>query len=160
MSFLKLFFLCLMVTLLSACGFHTRTVTTLPPELRTLNVTSLVPHSDIKPLLVENLKELGVNVTPTAKNTLTIVSENFGQSKAILGTAQQLNSVTLTYTVTYQLNNTQTTLTTSTSYLQNASQILGDTTVIPSLQQSLLRNMAQQILSHLAASDTHHALSH
>lgn len=152
--------LCLTLFALSACGFHVRSQASLAPELKTLNVTSMDAHSDIKPLLVANLKQLGVNITPTAANTLSIVSENFSQSKSILGTAQQLSSVNLYYTVTYKLNNTQTTLTTTSSYLQNANQILGDTTMIPSLQQSLLRDMAQQILTHLASDNTRHALSH
>jgi LPS-assembly lipoprotein len=152
--------LCLAFFSLTACGFHVRNQANLPPELKTLNVTSFDTHSNIAPLLIENLKQLGVTITPNAPNTLAIVSENFSQSRSILGTAQQLNSVNLYYTVTYKLNNAQTTLTTSVTYLQNANQILGDTTMIPSLQQNLLRTMVQQILSHLSADNTRHALSH
>ena len=155
---------------LTACGFHIRSTADIPPQLKTLYLSSADKHSALAPLLKQNLKELGVNVVNLPQDapvTLAILSENFSQTKTILGTAQTLNSVNMYYTVTFAVTRNDhkslaspITLTTTTSYLQNASQILGDTTMLPSYQQELIRNMISQILSHLSARNTVHALSH
>lgn len=167
MKFLLIFIFCIT---LSACGFHIRSTADIPPQLKILYVSSADKHSVLAPLLKQNLRELGVNVVNSPQQaplTLAILSENFSQTKNILGTAQTLNSVNMYYTVTFAIegNDHQSlvspiTLTTSTSYLQNSSQILGDTTMLPSYQQELIRNMISQILSHLSARNTVHALSH
>jgi LPS-assembly lipoprotein len=153
--------------LLTACGFHIRSHTDLSPQLKVLAIENTDPHSTLTPLLSQNLKELGVTIRQEAPVTLLILNENFSQSKAVLGTAQQVNTVSLSYTVTFVLKDytqktliSPITLTTSTSYLQNANQILGDTTMLPSFQQELIRNMTSQILSHLSARNTAHALSY
>jgi LPS-assembly lipoprotein len=166
---LMLLFLFLILTL-SACSFHVRSKQDMPPELKTLSIENPDKRSNLTPLLSENLKELGVNVVNSENGNspviLSILNENFSQSKAILGTAQQVNNISLYYTVTYALKDKNQkliipsqTLTTSTSYFQNANQILGDTNLIPSLQQELMRNMVNQLLSHLAARKVQHALS-
>jgi outer membrane lipopolysaccharide assembly protein LptE/RlpB len=154
---------------LSACGFHIRSTANIPPQLKTLYISSTDKHSMLAPLLKQNFRELGMNVVNTPQDapiTLAILSEHFSQSKTILGTAQTLNSVNMCYTVTfavsrndYQSLPTTMTLTTSTSYLQNASQILEDNTMLPSYQQELIRNMVSQILPHLSTRNTVHALS-
>ncbi len=167
MKFLLIFIFCIALT---ACGFHIRSQTDIPPQLKTLYLSSAEKHSVLAPLLKQNLRELGVNIVKSSQQapvTFAILSENFSQSKIILGTAQTLNSVNMYYTVTFAVesNDHKTlvspiTLTTSTSYLQNSSQILGDSTMLPSYQQELMRNMVRQILSHLSARNTVHALSH
>jgi LPS-assembly lipoprotein len=171
---MRMKFICILLLInclfLTACGFHLRSSADIPAQLKILYVESAVPHSNLAPLLIQNLQSLDVHVVPRAQDapvTLEILSENFSQSKAVLGTAQQINTVNLYYTVTFTLKSrdqktyiSPVTLTTTTSYLQNATQILGDTLMLPSYQQMLMRNMVDQIIFHLSAKNVHYALHH
>lgn len=168
-SRIKLLFIFISCLCLTACGFHIRSKADIPPQLKILYISSVDKHSNLIPILRQNFEELGVHIVQTpqrAPYTLAILNEKFYQSKIALGTAQQINTVSMYYTVTYAItrNDHKTlvspiTLTTSTSYLQNTNQILGDMTMLPSYQQTLMRTMANQILSHLSAKNTAHALS-
>lgn len=167
---LSLYLLCMIfAVMLSSCGFHTRSANDLPVGLKNLTLitaeNSTPNNNNLKALLAQQLQALGVNLTPHSPISLIIVNEKFSPFLSRLGTAQQLNSIDLYYTVTYQLKNadqkilSETSLTTHTTYLENANQILADTRRIPLLQQELVQQMVSQIISHLSAVDTHRAVS-
>ena len=161
-----IFFYSLVSATINSCGFHIRNYQELPSTLKVLQITASDPHSSLQALLKKNFQGMGLILTSQAPVTLDILSENFTQSKNAIGTAQQLNTVTLYYTVTYVLKNpanqpiiTPVTLTVTNNYLQNASQILGDISVTSSLQQEMMRTMSQKIFFQLGAKNTRDALS-
>lgn len=155
---------------LTGCGFHfrdSRSSSSVP--LKSIYVQDTAnSRTGLEFALRQNLQALNIKTVAKATQsplTLTIVSDNFSQGSAILGTAQQLNALTLNYTVTIVLKNSQgenitqpRILTTSASFWQNANQILGDSAAIPALKQSLIRDMSQKILAYLNSQDTQQAL--
>jgi LPS-assembly lipoprotein len=163
--YLLVVFVCLM---LSACGFHIRNQADMPPQLRILTIENANVHSSLTSQLAANLESLGVTIVKPSRPapfTLSILADSFSQTNSVLGTAQQLNTITLNYAVTFAIRDAQghyiilpSTIISSTAYLQNASQVLGDTAAIPQLQQALIRDMIQKILAKLAAQNTRQAL--
>lgn len=151
---------------ISGCGFHIRSYQDVSPALKRLTVTSLSSHGSLKDLLIQTFQGMGVTIEPRANRVLQVKNEFFSSSKNTIGTAEQLNTVTLTYTATIEIQDASgkprlpdATFTTSTSYLQNANQILGDINTTSSLQQELMRSMVQQIMGYLSSQDVKHALS-
>lgn len=162
---LKFIFTLLLCTVLSGCGFHFRDATMTFPHIKTIYIQD---EADARTGLVfslrQNLEALGVHPLDAAKNanmTLVILSDNFNQSTTPLGTAQQLNAQTLTYTVKVVLRDAQgknhrapTQLSTQITFWQNANQILGDTNAMQQLRQNLVRDMTHKILAYLSANET------
>jgi len=154
---------------LTACGFHVRNTSNLPPQLKTIYLDNSNERSNLTGQLEQNLQELGVHVVSLpnqAPVTLAIISDAFSQTSGALGTAQQLNTVTINYNVTFVLRDKNQkniiapiSINSNTSYVQSASDIFGDTTAIPSLEQGLTRDMIEKILAYLDATKTRTALA-
>jgi LPS-assembly lipoprotein len=152
--------------LITSCGFHIRDYQNISPKLRVLSIKSENPHSSLKDLLNQSLIGTGITLDSKADYTLFIKNENFLTSKNTIGTAEQLNTVGLSYNVTIAILNKagneivpEATFSNNTNYLQNANQILGDIGTTTSLEQELMRNMTHQIMSYLTSQDIQHALS-
>ncbi|HEV2613885.1 MAG TPA: LPS assembly lipoprotein LptE [Gammaproteobacteria bacterium] len=167
MNRILLLMICL---LLSSCGFHFRdSPTTVSPELKSIYIQDEADaRTGLYFSLRQNLQALGITLVdkPTkAPVSLVILDDGFGQSITAMGTAQQINSQILTYTVTLVLrdangkNITQpVTLNTASHAWQNSNQILGDTTALPDLRKKLTTDMTQKILAYLSATDTQKAI--
>lgn len=161
---MKKYFIVLLCCFLTACGFHLRNQYDVPPQLNTLYVQSTHPQGNLIMQVKENLRDLNVHITNSASQapyTLDITNENFSQAGNLMGTAQQVNLLTITYSVTFALKNKKQqtiagpwVVTSSNSYLQNANQILSDSSITSSLQQQLIRSTVDKILQHLNAQDT------
>jgi outer membrane lipopolysaccharide assembly protein LptE/RlpB len=165
--FIALLFWIIALFVITSCGFHIRDYQELSPKLKVLSIKSNKPHSSLKDILSANFQGRGNALDSKANYTLVIRSENFSTSKNTIGTAEQLNSVGLSYNVTVVLlDNTgnevvpETAFTSSTNYLQNANQILGDISTTSSLEHELMRNMAHQIMNYLTSQDIQRALSY
>jgi len=154
--------------LLSGCAFHFRRTEDIPPKLQTVYIQTVQPQSELTSQLSETFQGLGVNIVKHPKEapiTLSILQDSFTQSYTLLGSAQQLNSAILTYTVSLVLTDPRgknltvpVTLSTQMTYWQSANQILGDTTALPVFKQTLAHAMIQKILAYLNAESTRNAL--
>jgi LPS-assembly lipoprotein len=159
----------LLLLLMSGCTFHLRSPANLPPQLKKITIDNTNSRSSLTSQLASTLQDLGVQVTKpsqTAPIILAITNDAFSQSSSTLGTAQLLNSITLNYNVTFILRDNHgnnltmpASITSNASYLQNANQVLGDTSAIPALQQQLVHDMIQRIIAKLSAQQVHSALT-
>ena len=150
--------------LLSSCGFHFRRDEVITPPVKTIYIQDNTDsRSGLVFALRQNLQAVGIRPVNQAKNspvTLVILSDVLDQSTTPLGTAQQLNAQTLSYTVKVALQDahgktikTPTTLNTQITFWQNANQILGDTNAIQALKENMIRDMTQKILAYLRANE-------
>lgn len=154
-------FLCL---LLSGCGFHFRHDEVIAPPVKSIYIQDNTDsRSGLVFALRQNLQAVGVRPVSKAKNApivLVILSDELNQNTTPLGTAQQLNAQTLSYSVKVALQDAQgktiknpTTLNTQITFWQNANQILGDTNAIQALKENMIRDMTQKILAYLRANE-------
>ena len=170
MNALKILLLLLLTALLSGCGFHFRQENSLPPTLHFIYIDNTQSDTGLTSELTQILQGMNVHTVKNKQSVpvrLVITQDHFTQTQNLIGSAQQLNSGMLSYTVTILLQNkvgknitTPVTLSTSVSYWQSANQILGDTTALPALKQNLVHTMTAKILAYLNADDTRQALSH
>ncbi|MDX2164928.1 MAG: hypothetical protein SFW07_05900 [Gammaproteobacteria bacterium] len=154
-------FLCL---LLSGCGFHFRDDEAIDPPVKSIYIQDNTDsRSGLVFALRQNLQAVGVHPASKAKNArivLVILSDKLNQNATPLGTAQQLNAQTLSYSVKVALQDARgktiknpITLNTQITFWQNANQILGDTNAIQALKENMIRDMTQKILAYLRASE-------
>lgn len=154
---------------LSACAFHFRDQHSAPVYINNIYILDQTDNrTGLEFLLRHDLKAVGINTEDSPCNAplrLIILNNQFGQTITTLGTAQQLNSQVITYSVTVVLKNKKdkaitqpAKLITSTAFWQNSNQILGDTAAIPELKQLLVREMSQKILAYLSANQTKQAI--
>ena len=164
------FFVLFLPLSLTACGFHLRNQYDVPPQLNTLYVQSIKPQGNLTTQFKASLRSLNVHVTDQASQapyTISITNENFSQTGNLMGTVQQVNLLTITYTVTFALKNSQQQIiagpwivSSSNSYLQNANQVLSDSAMTATLQQQLVRNTVDKMLQYLNATNTRNKLQH
>lgn len=151
---------------LGGCGFHFSNQSSVPPLLHKLYFRTNNSHSDLSQQLSNRLQDLGITLISSAEQSpviLSITSENFAQSRRFIGTAEQLTSVNLQYTVTFDFEDRAGqmlagpfTVSSSRSYLQNASQILGDNSYTVNAEQAMVKDIAVQMISFLNSKKIQH----
>lgn len=152
---------CVFALLLSGCGFHLRSQTALPPQLKRIYLQSATPFSLLTLQFQQTLKRMGVTIVQqpqSAPITLQLMADNFSQLITGTSTTNQLTSYTLTYTVSYQLLDPQGNaliepqhISVNRNFTANNNQMLGSTNEQALLQQEMRREATLQIMNQLSA---------
>lgn len=160
-----LIFLFLMLT---ACGFHLRGETFLPPGLNTLYVEGPVVYNSLTAALQQTIHSMGVSIASNVKDaqvTLQILTQSFSQQLINISPNTLVNTYRLEYLVTLQLLNRSGaviygpfTVKTESSYAISDKQILGDTSFLASKQQEMRRDAIALIFNRLSAMDARTAI--
>ncbi len=102
----KFLFIFAFSILLSSCGFHLRTQSQLPQQLRVLYVQSKTPYGSFETQLRQTLQSSGVKIvkSPDASPvTLHIVSTNLANTTTTIGPSSQSRIYTFVYSVEFNL---------------------------------------------------------
>lgn len=154
---------------LSACGFHLRGDSHLPPELHALHLQTNT-KSDFTKELSSKLNTSGVHLTQTAKEAplvLHVIDESVNRQLNSISSNAQLRYYTLAYSVHYQLldkHNRQIiapqVLTTSRHYSVNPHQLLGsqneENTLIKEMQEELVSLLMNRLNAESVRTALHH----
>lgn len=107
-QFIKILVLC-SIGLLSGCGFHLRSATSLPPQLHKMYLATDNPYGDFTLTFKKSLQDAGIELTNAAnlaKVTLTL-TYNYAATTTSTGTSTQARLYTLNYAAITTLQNTQ-----------------------------------------------------
>lgn len=155
--------------LISGCGFQPRRASSIPPQLRHLDIQTSKPYSEFITELSELLTSLDIQLSVNKKEapyTLQVLNINYSQSNPPITTTSLAVTLTYTLSVNVRLIDRQnkniirkTLITASRSIAQNPSQVYtpGTATVI---KQELRRDVTSKIYYLLIANNTRNALNH
>jgi len=165
MQFINKFsILCFLLFTLTACGFHLRGHSPIPPELSVLYLQTDSPYSAFSKQLKQYLIASKVNLVESAEDapiTLKVISAKSSQALTSSGANGQTNTYNLAYTVTYQLLNnngvaiqTPQTVVSTRDYSVTSNQLLSDTNVQSSLVDQMQREAIYQMITRMRAPNT------
>jgi len=159
------FLITVLVSLITACGFHLRKSAQIPASMQPIYIASTSPNSLFVQALRRQLDANGIALADsvaTAKSTLTItkISNNTLLSSLRGGAeaGQYTVSSSVTFNVVDQHNNMivpTKTISQQTTYSSNATQALSANYTSSNLSNTLQDQIAVQILNILAALDKH-----
>ena len=155
----KLFFAVMMMSLLTACGFHLRGDVPLPPQLKVMYLQSNNPYDPftiaIKNLLISHQIKI-VASQSDAPVTLQILSVNFNQALTNISPNTQVRTYSLTYTMSFQLKSPDNTvilppavITTTLPFSTSDAQLLADSQVLVQQQQQMQADLVVQLFNRL-----------
>ncbi len=153
--------LCILVGILSGCGFHLRGVESFPSPMRSMMIESKYPNTPAVLNLREKLVTNGIVLTTSPSQAKTILElsdlSTSDQAISLLG-AGQASTHRLTDTLTYTLREAGTmrilagpeTIQMSRNYNSNASLILSDDYIANDMSKSLQQEVASEIFDRLS----------
>lgn len=155
-------FFCMLIILLTlnGCGFQLRGYRanqTLP--FHTLYLQSNSPYTNFTQALRQTLNSYGVNTrVSSAPLTLQILSQNFSRTITSLGNAGQTTTYLLSYSVFFQLIDTQDhillpsqQILATRNFSITSNQLGGDLNTQNDLQDDMQRDVIQQLITRLAS---------
>ena len=166
---MKKLILIILLLSLAGCGFHLRGQQELPPQLHRIYLQSYDPYSPLTKQIRQTLHTVGVVIVQqpqAAPVTLQIISEQSGQQVTGQGVSGQLTTYMLSYTMVYQLLDTQgrplqeaQMITTTHYYSIGANQLLGDTQIQQNFQNTMRNEVIDQLLYRLNSENTRYAVT-
>ncbi len=157
----KYFLLLTLCLALCSCGFHLRSINSIPQALRTLYIASSNNYAPATKLLRSELRQSGfkmVHNPQQARYTLKIINElfNTNQPSTLFAGSVQFMTVTLYYNVTFTIvddNNHAVipvnTVSASSTMTASANQMLGSSNEELLIKQELVREVVNQIINQL-----------
>lgn len=161
-------FLFAVLLLLTSCGFHLRGQTQIAPELHVLYLQTPQPYGPFAVQLRRGLRSMGIVLVDSIKDAprvLRILNDSLGQQLTAISANTQVRTYTLTYTITFQIEDCQgviilppQTVSTVTTYETSVIQTLGDRDVLNTVQEEMRRDAIGQIINRLNAKKSRLAL--
>lgn len=149
--------------LLAGCGFHLKGVFSMPPSLKTLQISPDQPYDDFQRVLKQLLKNNHIQIVehdrarPLPVATLTILSQTFSERTIAYGTNGLPNRAALELKISYQLSNVQGKLLENSSLVTVERELILDPNAILGtdnergyLQTELYRDAASQLVRQLS----------
>ncbi|AHL77002.1 lipoprotein [Stutzerimonas stutzeri] len=137
--------------LLSACGFQLRGTGDTSFALDELNLEARDSYGETAMQLEELLKDNGVRVSPSARYTLDLVSEQTRQRTASYTTAARSAEYELSSVLDYEFRGPQNTVLMQDSvevqkvYVHDSSNLIGSDQEAGQLRQEMRRELLQQL---------------
>lgn len=151
--------LVLLCVCLSACGFHLRGQHTLSAKLSPMSIERNHVDSALITQLKQSLKQNGVRVISTPEKAhahLQLISANFSQSSAELGSNTQWRRHTLRFNIAFQLldRRGKTILANDNvsvirQFTENPNQLLGSDNERRTLRAEMRREAIERLMSRL-----------
>jgi len=146
-----------LITALSACGFHLRGSVQLPPELVTINVQDAKPSTDIAPVLRTALRNAGVQISGSAPMLLQLNAEQYGKRVLSVDSVGRAQEYGLSYTVRFSLKGrdgaevwlAEQSVTQTRDLRFDATAVLGTENEEALLKEEMRRDAVLQILRRL-----------
>lgn len=161
--FYNFFWTLILALTLNGCGFHLGGYSAGKGQIipfQTLNLKShLPPYSNFNKALQETLNSFGINTQESsAPITLEILSENFRRTLTSLGNAGQTTTYLLSYTVRFQLIDTQQRvvlppqhIVVTRNFSITSNQLGGDLNTQLNLQEEMQRDVIQQLIIRISS---------
>ncbi len=156
---------CLLLLLLTSCGFHLRGMCNMP---RWLNNTSIIVQNanrDLGPLLSDQLKTWNIQVCPdaaTASYWLIIEEDHFQQQISSISSSTTPRQYQLIYTVKFKLQQAKgkdiipdSQVVVSRQITINSDRILGSSNEEEHTKNDLRRDAVNQIIERLSRAHEH-----
>ena len=151
-------------TLLCSCGFHYRGHVSLPAQLQSVYIESHDPYDAFIKELRHTLKAAHVTVTDTEEKallTLDIVRDTYHVRLMTIGGSNQTREYLLTYSVTYQLKDSEgqvltpaQTVSVTRNHISNANQLLGNNNEEAQLKHEMIKEVIYKLLLRLSSPQT------
>lgn len=153
--------LMLATLLLAGCGFHLQRPLTFTPQVKQLYIQTSQPYSSFIQSLKRTLTANELHITHTAKSasaTLNIIKIHESNGLSALSGGGSAGQYTTRLSITFSVVNAKgkvllpaNTLSQSSSYSSNATQVLSSVHQSQSLLAQMESSLSQQIVSQLAA---------
>lgn len=157
MNFVKATIVALVVSTLSACGFHLRSEYTIPEEIKKISVTSYDQYSAITRLVKEQLRLSRIDIVPPSADIPNLYIEEEHIRDRTLSLYQNTSAAEkeIIYTVTYwvtlpEIGSKPFKATIARSYLDNPLSALAKTAERHLLENEMRALSAQQIIRQMA----------
>jgi len=157
LSSLKVTIVVLIVSLLSACGFHLRGDYSVPEELNKISVTSYDQYSTFTRMMKSQLRINDVEIVPPAENTpnLHIISEGVGERTLSLYQSTLAAEKELTFNASYrvtipELGSKTFSTSVTRSYLDNPLTALAKSVERDMIEDEMRKLATSQILRQMA----------
>jgi LPS-assembly lipoprotein len=148
----------LVLSLLTACGFHLRGPQTLVLPFKTMSLISA--PGQLRETLRETLIAYRINITESAPLKLHIIDATWINTPLGLIDTGQTTPYLLTYTVTFEVLDTHhrillpaQTITSQRNFTVSSNQFEGDLNTQEMLKTSLYQDITQQILMRLQSNE-------
>jgi outer membrane lipopolysaccharide assembly protein LptE/RlpB len=149
--------LCVLLSLallLSACGFHLRNASELPPQLHTIYYQPENPYDPVASELKDVLNSLNIKLVSSpsqALYTLSISKSRSTHSKANLNNISQATSITYSQYVTVSLTNNKThKKVVSSNFAASMSQYLNQNQIMTANTSSLAtQSLPHDLVTHI-----------
>lgn len=159
-----------MTVVLSACGFHLRGQSLIPPQLKVLFLQSSEPYGKFTLLLKNQLHAMGVVFENNPKNapyTLNIIKASLTQTITSISENTLIRTYVVTASVTYNIEDNknrivipETSLTGISTYTTNDNQLNGDMQVFKQEGNELYRDIIFRMLTRLHSRQAQSAFAH
>jgi LPS-assembly lipoprotein len=168
-SMLRLWVLCLLLFLLTSCGFHLRGETQLAPPLHRLYLQTADPYGYLSRYLQQNLKMSHVQLVSSpaeAETVLVIMKDENSQELLSVSGTQQTRQFNLRVTVVFSITTPQgLTLLSPQTLVENRimtiqlNQILGSSNEVNLFYQQMRQSIANAMMTRIASQEVSEAVT-